>query len=176
RLAQLLSLTSATVTLVLWSGWLERRFGRGAGWIGALFIATNPTIIRYAYTAGTDAPYLALLSAAFVTYFAAGPTPRRTALAGLFAALATLTRYTGIVFVPLGLLAPFWPGASNPWRGRRIQGALAFLAGVVAVFGPWWAFTASRGAPPTLRFYHNLAYEVYARARGITWDYYQISL
>jgi len=176
RLAQALSLGSIVATIVLWSGWLEGRFGRGVGWIAALLMATNPTVFRYAYTASTDAPYLALVSAAFVLLFSARPRLRTLALGGALAALATLTRYTGIVLVGLGLLAPFLPGESAPWQGRRLRALACVLAGVAVVFGPWWLFTLTHGAPPTLRFYHNLAYEVYARARGITWDDYQRTL
>jgi 4-amino-4-deoxy-L-arabinose transferase-like glycosyltransferase len=176
RLAQFLSLAATAGGLLLFSGWMERRFGRGAGWITALLGATNPTVFRYAYTAGTDALFGFLLVAAFVLLFPR--TPRLTAitLAGLVAGLATLTRYTGIVMVPLGVIATLWPFAGNPWAGKRLRACAAFLLGVLLVFLPWWAFTASRGAPPSLRFYHNLAYEVYARARGVTWDEYQQKL
>ena len=176
RLAQFLSLGSTVLALLLFSGWMERRFGRGAGWISALLVATNPTVFRYAYTASTDAPFAGLLVAAFVLTFPRAPRPRTLLLAGLVAGLATLTRYTGIAIVPLGVVATLWPGPSNPWAGRRLQGLAAYLAGVLLVFAPWWAFTASQGAPPALRFYHNLAYEVYARARGVTWDDYQRKL
>jgi tetratricopeptide (TPR) repeat protein len=179
RLAQFLSLGSTVLTIALAARWIERRFGRGAGWISALLMATNPTTVRYAYTASTDALFVFVLTAAFVALFPAGeivPPTRRMLLAGLLAGIATLTRYTGIALVPLGLLVPLWPGASCPWSGRRLRATLLFGLGVVLVFGPWWAFTTVRGAPPTLRFYHNLAYEVYGRARGVTWDNYQLSL
>jgi len=168
RLAQFLSLASTTGALLLLSGWMEERFGRGAGWITALLIATNATSFRYAYTAGTDAPFVFLAVATFVLAFPRAPSPRRFLLAGLVAGLATLTRYTGIVLVPLGLAAALWPGAP-----ARLKSCGAFALGVLLVFAPWWAFTAAKGAPPSFRFYHNLAYEVYARARGVTWDQYQ---
>jgi len=176
RLAQFLSLGSTVLALLLFSGWMEQRHGRGAGWISALLIATNPTVFRYAYTASTDALFAFLLVGAFVLMFPREPRPKTLFLAGLVAALATLTRYTGIAIVPLGVLAVAWPGAANPWSGRRVAGLLAYVLGIVLVFAPWWAFTASRGAPHALRFYHNLAYEVYARARGVTWDDYQRKL
>jgi tetratricopeptide (TPR) repeat protein len=179
RLAQFLSLGSTVLTIALASHWVGRRFGSGAGWISALLMATNPTTVRYAYTASTDALFVLVLTAAFVALFPPGegvPPTRRMLLAGLLAGLATLTRYTGIAIVPLGLLVPLWPGVSNPWSGRRVRATALFALGVFLVFGPWWGFTTIRGAPPTLRFYHNLAYEVYARARGVTWDNYQLSL
>jgi tetratricopeptide (TPR) repeat protein len=176
RLAQFLSLGSTVLALLLFSGWMERRCGRGAGWISALLAATNPTVFRYAYTASTDAPFACLLVASFVTLFPAAPRLRALVLAGLLAGLATLTRYTGIALVPLGVIATLWPGAANPWAGRRLAACGAWLGGVLLVLAPWWAFTAARGAPPALRFYHNLAYEVYARARGVTWDDYQKNL
>ncbi len=179
RAAQFLSLASMTATIAIASGWLEKRLGRGAGWVSALLLTTNPTVVRYAYTASTDALYLALLTAAFAcTFPAPGESARmpRLALAGALAGLATLTRYTGIALVPLGILAALWPGAGNPWRNRRLRAVGAFAVGTLVVFAPWWAFTAASGAPPTLRFYHNLAYEVFARSRGITWDDYQMSL
>lgn len=176
RIAQFLSLASMTLTIALWSGWIEARAGRAAGWIAALLLATNPTVVRYAYTASTDALYLALLSGTFVCLFPVERKVSRLVLGGALAGLATLTRYTGIVLVPLGLFAALWPGDSSQWHGRRVRALIAFGIGVVAIFGPWWAFTISKGAPPTLRFYHNLAYEVYARSRGVTWDEYQLRL
>jgi 4-amino-4-deoxy-L-arabinose transferase-like glycosyltransferase len=176
RLAQALSLVATLATLALWSQWFAGRFGRGAGWIAALLIASNPTVFRYSYTASTDALFVALASAAFVCLFPR--TPRRGALAaaGALAGLATLTRYTGIVLVPLGVLATVWPWGMSPWRGRRVRSTAVFLLAVLAVLGPWWVVVTMKGAPPTLRFYHNLAYEVYARARGLTWDEYQVHL
>jgi tetratricopeptide (TPR) repeat protein len=57
-----------------------------------------------------------------------------------------------------------------------VKALLAFALGTLAVFGPWWGFTSAKGAPPALRFYHNLAYEVYARSQGVTWDDYQTTL
>lgn len=176
RLAQFLSLASSTGTILLLSGWMERRFGRGPGWITALLLATNPTVVRYAYTASTDAPFTLLLTAAFVLLFPIMAQRPALLLSGILAGLATLTRYTGIAFVPLGLLVTLWPGQANPWAGQRVRAVGAFVLGVMLVLGPWWAFTRAQGAPPTLRFYHNLAYEVYGRARGVTWDNYQLSL
>jgi hypothetical protein len=93
RLAQFLSLGSTVLALLLFSGWMERRFGRGAGWISALLVATNPTVFRYAYTASTDAPFACLLAAAFVLTFPQEPRPRTLLLAGIVSGLATLTRY-----------------------------------------------------------------------------------
>jgi 4-amino-4-deoxy-L-arabinose transferase-like glycosyltransferase len=176
RLAQFLSLFGSALTIFLLSGWMEKRFGRGAGWITALLMATNPTVVRYAYTASTDAPFTALLTASFVLLFPHAARRSALFLSGILAGLATLTRYTGIAFVPLGLLATLWPGRAIPWSGQRAKACAAFVLGVLLVFGPWWAFTRSQGPPRALRFYHNLAYEVYARARGVTWDNYQLSL
>src|SRR5262249_36399307 len=144
RTAQFLSLAATATTLALWWRWTAGRFGRGAGWIAALCIATNPTIVRYGYSASTDALYVALPSASFVTLFAPRPTRRHAVLAGVFAAAATLTRYTGIVLVPLGFVAILWPGKGSAWRGHRLAGAGLFAIGVFALFGPWWAFTLTR--------------------------------
>jgi tetratricopeptide (TPR) repeat protein len=174
RLAQFLSLASSALAILLLSGWTSLRFGRGAGWITALLVATNPTVVRYAYTASTDAPFVFLLVASFVLMFPRVPARPALLLAGIVAGLATLTRYTGIAIVPLGILATLGPGRA--WAGQRVKACGAFLLGVLLVLGPWLAFTGMRGQPPALRFYHNLAYEVYARARGVTWDNYQLSL
>jgi tetratricopeptide (TPR) repeat protein len=174
RLAQFLSLASSALAILLLSGWMARRFGRGAGWITALLVATNPTVVRYAYTASTDAPFVLLVIGAFVLLFPQVKAVRALVLSGLLVGLATLTRYTGIALVPLGVLATLMP--DRAWSGRRLRACGAFLLGVLLVLGPWLAFTGMRGHPTSLRFYHNLAYEVYARSRGITWDAYQVSL
>jgi 4-amino-4-deoxy-L-arabinose transferase-like glycosyltransferase len=176
RVAQFLSLASMAGAIALWASWLDRRVRPGLGWIGALLCATNPTVVRYAYTASTDALALLLASAAFVTMFPRRAELKTLALAGIFAGLATLTRYTGIVLVPLGLAAVLWPGRKSLWNGVRVKALVAFVLGALAVFGPWWGFTLAKGAPPALRFYHNLAYDVFARSKGVTWDDYQTTL
>jgi tetratricopeptide (TPR) repeat protein len=148
---------------------LERRVNARLALGAALFLAVNPSFFRYGYSATNDALALALQSAALAALLL-GTRPRTAALAGVLAALAFLTRYNALVLVPAGLLAISLGGTSQPARRRA---ALAFAAGFVAPVLPWVLFSFARGQSFQPQFHHNIAYDVFARARGIAWDDYQ---
>src|SRR5207248_3071830 len=48
-----------------------------------------------------------------------------------------------------------------------------FAAGFVAPVLPWVAFSLASGAHFRFMLHHNIAYEVFAHARGIAWDTYE---
>jgi hypothetical protein len=41
---------------------------------------------------------------------------------------------------------------------------------------PFWIAAAAGGQSPGGKLYHNIAYEVFARSRGLTWDQYAAEL
>ncbi|HET7226007.1 MAG TPA: tetratricopeptide repeat protein, partial [Candidatus Eisenbacteria bacterium] len=170
--AQAISIASVVATLLLWRALAARRLGPAAGALTVLLLGANATLFRYGYSATTDALALALVSAAAFALFA-GRTPRVALGAGALAAAAFLTRYNALVLLPAGLIAIGIGGTSLPTRGRA---ALAFAGGFALLVLPWLAFALARGVRFHSQLYHDLAYEVYAHARGIAWDEYQARL
>jgi len=167
--AGLLSAAAAVVALLLWAALLRRRAGAGAGLGAALFLACNATFFRYGYSVTTDAPALALQVAALYVLLAR-PGPRAATWAGALAGLAFLTRYSTGVLLPAGLVAIAAGGTPQERRGRA---ALRFTAGFLLPVAPWIAWSFARGTGVTFQLHHNIAYEVFARAKGIPWDTYQ---
>ena len=167
--AGLLSVASSALALLLWSALLRRRADARVGLGAALFIATNATFFRYGYSVTTDAFALALQAAALYVLLAR-PGARAAAWAGALAALAFLTRYNAGVLLPAGLVAIAAGGTPQEKRGRA---ALLFAAGFLLPVAPWVLYSLARGAGFTSQLHHNIAYEVFARAKGIPWDTYQ---
>jgi tetratricopeptide (TPR) repeat protein len=170
--AGLLSLASGAAALLLWSALLRRRADARAALGAALFIATNATFFRYGYSVTTDAFALALQAAALYVLLAR-PGLRAAAGAGVLAALAFLTRYNSGVLLPAGLVAIAAGATLQEKRGRA---ALRFAAGFLLPVVPWVLYSLARGAGFTSQLHHNIAYEVFARAKGIPWDTYQRTL
>ncbi len=176
--AELLSTLATVATLLLWFFLLRRRSNARLALFAALFMATNPYLFRYGYTVSTDALALALQAASLYLLLATRGV-RTAAGAGVLAAAAFLTRYTAIMLLPVGLVATAAggrpggggaPGASG--RGE----ALAFAAGFAIPVAAWLGYCLAHGAGFAFQLHHNLAYEVFARSRGIGWDAYQRDL
>jgi hypothetical protein len=172
RAAQLLSVAATLAVLLLWFALLRRRADGRLALFAVLFLATNPVLFLFGYSATTDALALALQSAA-LTLLLARAGDRAALAAGALAALATLTRYNAVYLVPGGLLAILGGGTLQP---RRARAAWLAAAGYAAVIAPWTLFCIAHGTWPGSQLHHNVAYEVFARARGITWDEYQRTL
>src|SRR6185436_1925535 len=96
--------------------------------------------------------------------------PRAALLAGVVAALAFLTRYSAVYLLPAGLAALALGGTLQP---RRARGALMFAAGFAAPVVPWMLYSLAHGGSLSLQLHHNIAYDVFARSRGMVWDDYQ---
>ncbi|MEK7330971.1 MAG: hypothetical protein AAB113_09225, partial [Candidatus Eisenbacteria bacterium] len=137
--------------------------------VALLFLATNGTLFRYGYSATTDALAFALQALALLLLLAHA-RPRAALLAGSVAALAFLTRYSAAYLLPAGLVALLAGGTLQPHRARA---ALLFAAGFAALVVPWMLFSLAHGGTLAFQLHHNIAYDVFARARGIPWDDYQ---
>jgi hypothetical protein len=121
-------------------------------------------LVRYGYSATTDATALALQSAALFVLFTRSGV-RTAAGAGLLAGLATLTRYNSAYLVPAGLLAI---GMGAPHQERRRSDAVGFLLGWLALASPWQFYRQQHGGE--LLFHQLVAFDVYGKARGLDWD------
>lgn len=170
--AELLALVSMTATLWLWFRIVRARAGALAGVLTTLLLAANPQFFRYGYAATTDAPALALTAGALALLLVRPAGPRAALAAGLVAGLAFLTRYNAVVLLPAGVVAVLagWCGTERPLRLRT---ALTFAGGCLAPVVPWVAFSLLSGARFHVMLHYNIAYEVFAHARGIPWDTYE---
>ncbi|MEK7331422.1 MAG: glycosyltransferase family 39 protein, partial [Candidatus Eisenbacteria bacterium] len=173
--AELISIVATVATLLLWFHLLRRRANARLALFAALFMAANPYFFRYGYTASTDALALALQAASLALLLAI-PGRRAAAGAGLLAAAAFLTRYTAIMLLPAGLLAAAAGGRLQAPGSSRRGETLAFAAGFVAPVALWLGYCLAPGAGFAFQLHHNLAYEVFARARGISGGTYQRAL
>ena len=166
---RLISVAAACGTLWLWGRLVGRRVSPVTGLGLVALLAANPVFFRYGYSATTDMLGTALQAGALFALLA-GTDERTPAWAGLLTALAFLTRYNAGVLLPAGLLVI---AAGGTLYERRGQAALLFTAGFLVPVSAWALFSFARGAPLFLQLHHNIAYEVFARARGISWDDYQ---
>ncbi len=178
--AESLSALASAATALLWFHLLRRRLDARVGVAAVLFLVTNNWFFRFSFSATTDAFANALQALALFTLLgfpdseaAASPARRaRFAVAGIVAALAFLTRYNAVYLLPAGLVAILagGAGAGAPRRGRA---ALAFGAGFLVPVLPWVLFSLAHGGNLQFQLHHNIAYEVFARSKGIAWDNYQ---
>ncbi len=197
--AELLSVASAITVLVVWHALLRRRAGAAVACVAVLVLATNGTFLRHAYSVTTDTFAIALEALALLALLggrrpapgaamprmsratvpdvsatgAPGPDARRMAMAGLVAACAFLTRYNAVVLLPAGAITILAGGCG---AARRARAAIAFAAGFIAPVLAWILYSRAHGGSFALQLHHNIAYEVYAHARGIPWDDYQRKL
>ena len=170
--AELLSIASILIAAALWVRMLARLSNAWLALVAALFLVTNVTFFRYGYSATNDALAFALLSGSLFYLLAKGG--RRAALvAGLLGGLAFLTRYNTAALLPAGWIALLAGG--TPHTNRR-GAALRFAVGFLAPVLPWIAFSLARGQSFHFQFFHNIAYDVFARSQGIAWDDYQKTL
>jgi hypothetical protein len=167
--AELLSTLAVIAGVLLWFRLLARRADARLAFLTLLFLATNGTLFRYGYSATTDALAFALQALALLLLLAHA-RPRAALLAGGVAALAFLTRYSAAYLLPTGLVALLAGGTLQP---RRARAALLFAAGFAATVVPWVLFSLAHGGSLASQLHHNIAYDVFARARGIPWDDYQ---
>jgi tetratricopeptide (TPR) repeat protein len=183
--AGLLSLTATLATLWLWFDLLRRRADARVALAAAALYAVNTFVFRYGFSATTDAVSVALQSAS-LHLLLARRSPRAMVGAGLFAAAAFLTRYNAIYLLPAGLLAIVAgaspppeaaetdaAGRAAPRRPRRLVSLARFVAGFVAPVLPWVLYSLAHGGGFSFQLHHNIAYEVFARSKGVPWDDYQ---
>ena len=57
--------------------------------------------------------------------------------------------------------------------GARVRHAALLAAGFLAPVAPWFAFSITHGGAARFQLQHNIAFEVFARPKGIVWDIYE---
>lgn len=154
---RLVSLIAGTLTIIPLESITRRLFGRRAALMAVLAYTASPDPLRWSLQVMTDAPFMALFTASLASLviswealwpaeFDQGGTKReRDSIAGLqwlllaslLGALATLTRYQGILLVPpIALLAWRARGVRAPMMGGAMPPLV--LAGLPWLMVPLW--------------------------------------
>ena len=171
--ATAISILSAVLALLLWFTMLRRLAGDAAALTVTALLAINSTFFRYGYSVTTDMLAQALAAAALAMVIL--PRGRWAPLgAGALCAVAALTRYSAIALLP-GALA-YYAWRSSAGRPPRARTFAQFLAGFAVIALPWLILALRSGTVPGGLLFHDIAYDIYASARGETWADYQTRL
>jgi tetratricopeptide (TPR) repeat protein len=170
--AELLSLVTTLAVLMLWFYLLRARLNARTAFFACLFMATNAYFFQHGCGAMTDAFAIALQAIALLLLLTRA-SDRAIGVAGIAAGVAFLTRYNAVYLLPTGIVAVFAGGTLAPHRRRA---AVLFSAGFFVPVLPWVLFSISQGSHFEFQLHHNIAYDVFARAKGIPWDDYQRDL
>jgi 4-amino-4-deoxy-L-arabinose transferase-like glycosyltransferase len=133
--------TLLTIALVVW--FARRRWGKAAGWVAGIALATLPLVLAYARTTIFDST-LALFTTAAILCFAQD----RPLLAWAAIGAGALTKGPIAILIPLATVLPYaWLVGERirryfPWRGLAVFGAVAL---------PW--FLAVTAQIPTFPHY-----------------------
>jgi tetratricopeptide (TPR) repeat protein len=171
--ATAISILSAVAVLWSWFAVLRKLTGDAAALTVAALLAANPTFFRYGYSVTTDMLALALAAAALAAVLL--PHGRWAPLAaGALCAVAALTRYSAIALLPGALAYYAWRSSTD--RPPRARAIVEFLGGFVVIAVPWLILALRSGTAPGGLLFHDIAYDIYASARGQTWADYQTRL
>jgi Dolichyl-phosphate-mannose-protein mannosyltransferase len=134
--------------------WARRYFGAAVGVVAAGFFTMIPTVLAHAGLATTDMGLAACLGAAFLAMlvWVEEPTRARGAVFGICTALALLSKFTAIGFLPVGAgvaflfyLAAERPGVAKLIQLGRERAASFGIAVGVCLFAMWAMFFFSFG-------------------------------
>ncbi len=152
-------------TFAVWY-WTHSRYGDVPALVATFLFTTSPVVLAHAALATTDMALTATFTAALLAYvnFLEQPTYRRAAILGVATALAVLSKFSALVFLPacaFTLLLTRWlmnrrtkegTAARTPW-GRSIA-----LAACVMFLLVWagYRFTVSSATDSTARPHYTI--------------------
>ncbi len=146
-------------------GWSWYAFGKPVAVVATGLFSLLPATMADAGLATTDMALGATVGAAFLTAILWGknPTWTRAALMGFFTALACLSKFSALGFIPicLGLSVFFylvvrWPGWRKLWLLARHRAVTLVFATIVAALVIWAGYLFSFGT-----FYSHRLHMVY---------------
>jgi 4-amino-4-deoxy-L-arabinose transferase-like glycosyltransferase len=144
-------------TIMVWV-WARSLFGDRVALGAVVLFTTSPPVLGHGGIATTDVPFTAAFTLALFVFarWLEEPTPRRSLWLGVTAALAVVTKFSALVFLP-SCMVVLWilrlaadrtsllPLRPNAWRLTRSLG-LALAAAVVLVWGMYrFSFHAITG-------------------------------
>ncbi len=134
--------------------WASHSFGRCIAVIATSLYTLLPTTLADAGLATTDMALTATVGAAFLAtiLWAEKPTVLRSLQLGLFVALASLSKFTALGYIPAAVfcalvvyLAVSWPGWTRLWEMTKQRTPSLVCAMIVAVLVVWAAYWFSFG-------------------------------
>jgi hypothetical protein len=146
--------------------WARRYFGAAVGVIATALFTMIPTVLAHGGLATTDMGLASCLGAAFLAMLVwmEDPTPLRAVIFGLCTALAFLSKFTALGFLPIGAAAAFLlylaaerPGVRKLKQLARERAAGFGIAVAVCLFTMWAAYFFSFGKMPHWN-YANVPY------------------
>ncbi len=137
--------------------WTRRYFGAAAGVVATAFFTMIPTVLAHAGLATTDMGLASCLGAAFLAMlvWVEQPTLARGAIFGLCTALALLSKFTSLGFLPSGAVIAFLcylaverPGMAKLLQLARQRAASFTVAVAVCLVTVWAAYFFSFAKGP----------------------------
>lgn len=154
-------------TFLVWY-WARERYGDGPALVATFLFTTSPVVLAHAGLATTDMALTATFTLALLAYinFLEKPTYRLAAILGVAAALAILSKFSALVFLPacgFTLLLTRWltnrHTRENAQRAARTPWFRAVaLAALVTFFLVWagYRFSVSSAADPAARPHYTI--------------------
>jgi 4-amino-4-deoxy-L-arabinose transferase-like glycosyltransferase len=163
--AQIVSLLSAALSLLLLYRLHRSLFGPGIALAGLLLVLGNKIFLASTYEVGTDMFFLAVtLGSIYLLLRSETPGWRAVLVSGLLGGWAFSTRYNGLMLWP-GALALFLLFKVPPGtRAERLRSAAVWSGGFLVAALPWlWINAAHTGNPLTNSNYVNVGFAVYGQ-------------
>src|SRR5271157_1653963 len=167
-LARLGVLPFFLLTIFLVWYWARARYGDAPALVATFLFTTSPVVLAHSGLATTDMALTATFTGALLAYinFLEKPTYLRSDIFGVAAALAILSKFSALVFLPACgftlLLARWFMGRRTkekaPAAGRATWGRAIALAACVIFFLVWagYRFSVSSATDATARPHYTI--------------------
>ncbi|MFO7444955.1 MAG: glycosyltransferase family 39 protein [Ignavibacteriaceae bacterium] len=164
------SLSSAVFLFVIYLT-LKSIFSNKIAFAAVLLTSINPFFAAYSYAAGTDMFFNSLAASAIYFFLTADKNKKtKFILAGIFTALAFLTRYSAVfLLLSIPALILFTRIVSNSVN-KKIIPVILFLAAFFIIVSPWGIYTYThKGVVFYNENYRNLAISI-GNTGKINWE------
>jgi 4-amino-4-deoxy-L-arabinose transferase-like glycosyltransferase len=166
---------------VVWL-WTRRYFGDAAAALATALFTLVPTVLAHAGMATTDMPLTACLSAAFfaLLLWAEVPTWQHSLLLGITTALAVVSKFTALGFLPAAAIFAFLaylmverPGVDGLVSAAKARAVPAAIAVVTGAIGIWAVYSFSFGkvnawgiSLPAPELFDGVSFAMYHNTKG----------
>ncbi|MCX6628692.1 MAG: glycosyltransferase family 39 protein [Candidatus Solibacter sp.] len=167
--------------LVVWL-WGRRHFGNAAAALATGLFTLVPTVLAHGGVATTDMPLTACLPAAFfaLLLWAEEPTWKYSLLLGAVTALAVVSKFTALGYLPAAALFAFVayliverPGVDGVAAAAKARALPAALAVFTGAFGIWAVYSFSFGkvnawgiSLPAPELFDGVSFAMYHNTKG----------